>query len=252
MVTLKKLFLFSTLILSFNLWAGVTIISDLDDTIKITNSGDEIDGALNAAFRSDVFVGMTELWTGLESYSNEQHILSASPGVLRLKIQTTLKKHQIDYTSIILKNPLKKEDKLTYKVRMIEEIMKTNNDDFVLIGDDVGQDPEVYDVIKQKYPQRVLASYIRPIKNREIPNSVQIYFTNFDIALNEYLAGRMSASWVETVASRLIKTQKLNFIVPEFAHCPQTDASFKQQYKTEYGELAQAIAKKLVSYCLTR
>lgn len=249
-----KNLIFCILLTLFSLssWAGITIVSDLDDTIKITNSGDEIDGAVNAAFRSDVFVGMSELWMGMESYTNEQHILSASPTVLRLKIQSTLKKRQIGYTSIILKNYLIKEDKLTYKIRMIEELMKTNTDDFIFMGDDVGMDPEVYDHFIQKYPQRVLISYIRPVKNRAIPKSSKIFFTNFDIALHEYQSGRLSASWVETVADRLVETTKLSHIVPEFAHCPKDETHFKPQFKSDYAVQAKKIAQKVVDYCQTR
>lgn len=238
--------------LSFTSFAGITVISDLDDTLKITNSGDEIDGALNAAFRSDVFVGTTEFWMGLESYTNEQHILSASPTVLRLKIQTTLKKHQIDYTSIILKNYLVKEDKLTYKIRMILEVMKTNNDDFIFMGDDVGMDPEVYDYFAKNYPERVLAIYIRPIQNRNLPKSSQVIFTNFDLALSEYESGRMSASWTDEVGMRVLSSAKLNHIIPEFAHCPKSDSPWKKQYRSDYGEMAKSIAQKLVSYCQLR
>lgn len=249
---MKNLLLSLLIFFSLSSWAGITIVSDLDDTIKITNSGDEIDGALNAAFRSDVFVGMTELWMGMESYTNEQHILSASPTVLRLKIQTTLKKRQIAYTSIILKNYLIKEDKLTYKIRMIEELMKKNTDDFIFMGDDVGQDPEVYDYFVTQYPERVLATYIRPVKNRSIPKSSQIFFTNFDLALSEYEAGRLSASWVETVSDKVISTSKLNHIIPEFAFCPKDDSYWKKQFKTDYAEIAKSIANRLVIYCQTR
>lgn len=250
---MKKSFLTILISLfSFSAWSGITVVSDLDDTIKITNSGDEIDGAVNAAFRSDVFVGISELWMGMESYTNEKHILSASPTVLRLKIQTTLKKRQISYDSIILKNPLINEDKLTYKIRMIEEIMKTNTDDFIFLGDDVGMDPEVYDYFVKKYPHKVLSVYIRPVKNRKIPDSAKIYYTNFDIALSEYEQGRMSASWVETVADRLVETTKLTHVIPEFAHCPEDETHWSSQYKSDYAEVAKFIATKIVEYCQNR
>lgn len=250
---MKKFILVSALFtLSLSSWGGISIVSDLDDTIKITNSGDEIDGALNAAFSSKVFVGINELWMGMKMYTNEQHILSASPGVLRPKIVSTLKKHQIAYSSIILKNPLKKEDKFTYKVKMIEEIMKTNSDDFIFLGDDVGQDPEVYDFITTKYPNRVLVSYIRPVQNRALPKTIKPIFTNFDIALHEYKSARLSASWLEIIGERLIKSQNMGLIVPGFAFCPKDETHFKPQFSGLYSQTAKTIAQKVVSHCKTR
>lgn len=248
---MKKFILIISLALSFNALASVSIVSDLDDTIKITNSDDTVDGAINAALKSDVFTGITDFFKGTKTYVNELHVLSASPGILRGKIQATLKKRQIEYTSIILKNPAARETKFDYKVKAIKAIMEKNPDDFILIGDDVGQDPEAYGEIQRLNPNRVLAIYIHVIKNRAIPAGVP-YWTSFDLFLREFVAGRMTPGWVEQGLKTLLAEKNPEKIIPDFAHCPKADQVWSWQWGTMYAEEAVTLTSRLLENCQAR
>ena len=248
---MKNLIFALTFIFSLPLYASVSIVSDLDDTIKITNSDDTVDGAINAALKSDVFSGITEFFMGPKTYANELHVLSASPTVLRAKIQSTLKKRNIDYTSIILKNPAQRESKFDYKVKAIKQIMEKNPDDFILIGDDVGQDPEAYAEIQRQYPNRILAIYIHVIKNRKIESGYQ-YWTSFDLFLREFVSGRMTPGWLEHGYKTVFAERDFQKIIPGFAHCPKLDSVWSWQLGTMYAEEAMVLAKNIQKNCQAR
>jgi hypothetical protein len=248
---MKKIIFILSLCLSSHLLASISIVSDLDDTIKITNSGDTVEGAINAALKSDVFTGMTEFFMAAKLYTNELHVLSASPTILRTKITMTLNKRNIDFDSLILKDPLKNETKFDYKVREIKKILQQSSDDLILIGDDVGQDPESYAEIQRLYPNRILAIYIHSIKNRQIPSGHK-YWTTFDLFLREFTAERMSPGWLEKGIEILLQERELTKIVPLFAHCPTEVSIWTWQLSSIYSEEAAKMMSKITTYCKVR
>ena len=238
-----------SLFLSFPIFAGTSILSDLDDTIKITQAGEASD-----ILGSDVFLGITEFFKGASNYSNELHILSASPTILRAKIQRTLNKHAIKYKSLTLRSNVL-ENKLDYKVKAIVKLMEQSKDDFIFLGDDLGQDPEVYAEIKARYPHRVLAIYIHVINGRPIHTDAQLYWTSFDLFLREFIADRMSAGWVEMMASKFLEVSdedEMELIFPEKAQCPTTPAVWEWQMATVYQPEAFQLVSKLVQFCQQR
>jgi hypothetical protein len=237
---------------NLNSYASISIVSDLDDTIKITNSGEEIDGAINAFFKDDTFTGIPEFFSMARIYTNELHVLSASPKLLRHKITSTLNKKKIKFESLILKDSLGGQSKFEYKVAAIKRLMEKSTDDFILIGDDVGQDPEAYEAIRVLYPNRVLAIYIHMIKSRPIPNTLTKFWTSFELFLREYSAGRMLDSGVDIGAKVVLDEINMKFIIPSFANCPANPAVWSWQLMTPYALQASEISKKVSAYCLSR
>jgi hypothetical protein len=246
-----KNLVFSLLLLPISTFASISIVSDLDDTIKITNSGDTVDGAYHAALKSDVFSGISEFLYATRDYSNELHILSASPRVLKLKIEMTLKKRYIQYNSIILRNLALKQSKLDYKVASLKALLEKSSDDFILIGDDVGQDPEAYAKIQELYPNRILAIYIHVIKNRDNVRGTK-YWTTYDLFLREYEAGRMRPAWVEKGYYIFQNENNLEKIFPDFAHCPTNLSPWSWQESSYFAPESLMIATRLVTFCQAR
>ena len=249
---MKKIILILCLVFSLSSFASISIVSDLDDTIKITNSGEELDGAISAFFKNDVFTGMPDFFSAARLYSNELHILSASPKILRLRISSTLKAKKIQFESLTLKNAIAGESKLDYKVSAIKKLFEASSDDFILIGDDVGQDPEAYKAIQELYPNRVLAIYIHVINGRDLPEGVVKYWTTFDLFLREHSAGRMLPAWVGMGAELVLLEKKNQMIIPDFAKCPTNPAVFAWQLGTEFRKLALEVSLKMTKYCLSR
>ena len=250
---MKNYILSLLVLLSLNsVFAGITIVSDLDDTIKITNSGTQVDRAINALFTKHVFTGIPEFYQGAKFYADELHIVSASPTLLRGLILADLKKKNIEINSLTLKNLSSRETKLEYKVKAIQQLIENSSDDFVMIGDDVGQDPEVYDALLKHYPNRVLATYIHVITGRKIPESSVPYYTTFDLFLREYLAGRMQKAAVEKGVAALKDEQNMELIFPHFAQCPKTPAVWLWQAPTVFVADALSLTAKFNRHCLAR
>ncbi len=244
-----KNIIFSLFVLgSFSLNASVAILSDLDDTIKITEAG----GNPTDIIGDDVYTGMPEFFEGARGYAPDLYILSASPSFMRGKIEETLSKRRIKYRGLILRKNIF-EDKLEYKVREIRRIMDSTSEDFVFIGDDLGKDPEVYAEIKRLYPARVLGSYIHVVNGRRFPADSNVpYFTSFDLALREHLASRIDATVIERIAQRLLGERDLAMIFPTKAQCPSDATVWDWQTRTVFQREAMDLAARFVRFCQAR
>ncbi|HXH74594.1 MAG TPA: phosphatase domain-containing protein [Bacteriovoracaceae bacterium] len=250
---MKNLIITVSLIFSFSLQAAITLVSDLDDTIKITNAGDEVEAARRAILSDDVFTGMPEFIKAAKLYVDEVHVLSASPTVLKAKIQSTFKKKGIVVNSIILKNPLRRQTTHAFKVEEIKRLMERNSgDDFILVGDDVNADPEVFAEISELYPNRVLASYIHVVQNRALPPTSIKWWTSFDLFLREHQANRMIDAEVAQAGARLSSDMNFNMIIPDFADCPKTPGVWLWQMRTRFMKDAAILMAKLNLYCTAR
>lgn len=243
---MKNLLLLLLLFLSSQVLANVSILSDLDDTIKITQSGDSSD-----ILGSDIFLGIDDFFTSAKEYSNELHILSASPSILRKKIQKSLEKHAIAYNSLTLRNNVF-EEKFSYKVKAIVKLLEQSDDNFILLGDDLGQDPEVYAEIKARYPHRILATYIHVINGRTFSSDAHLYWTSFDLALREFIADRLPAKSVESMLKKFLTTIEMGFIFPRKAQCPTTTQVWEWQMATVYQPEAFELASKFITFCQQR
>ncbi len=196
------------------------VISDVDDTVKITNSGSTTQAAWSGLFKKDVFPGMPEMYRAWSAEEAQLHFVTASPTLIRGKINELLAHYNIQAASLTLRGNLF-ESKLKYKVREISKIMdRFPSEDVILVGDDVGQDPEVFAALKEKYGARILVSYIRPVRAREALPGLIPYVTAFDIASVERSMGRLNFIEMGRITLAVVKGDKTK-LFPKFAWCPQ-------------------------------
>ena len=104
--------------------AAITLISDMDDTIKITNAGDFPTAAYNGVFTEKVFTGMPEFLGEARSYTVELHVVTAAPPVIGARIRDTLHDNGIDYDSVILRPLSGGISKLDFKVNAIKALIE--------------------------------------------------------------------------------------------------------------------------------
>jgi hypothetical protein len=244
---MKKLIFCLFLSFSFSLQAAISIVSDLDDTIKITQSSGETSDYLG----DDVFTGIPEFFKATKEYTEKLHILSASPSFLRNKIQKVLKKRGIAYQGLVLRRNLT-EGKFSYKVKALKKVLDSSSDDFILIGDDLGQDPEVYQEMKKLYPSRIVAIYIHVITGRPLHSGVTSYWTSFDLFMREFLEGRMAPGWIEFVWQQFMSADKWHLIFPRDATCPTSAAVWEWQLASVFQAEAFELTNRLVNFCLQR
>lgn len=231
------------LLLSFNLSAKTIIISDLDDTIKQTNSKLPV-----GVFSSKIFAEVDTLLSQMSTYSEELYVLSASPTVLRKKIERLLEKHSIKANGIILRNYLSRESKFDYKLNAIKDIMDKTDADVIFLGDDVGEDPEIYAEAKRLYGNRVLAIYIHTIENRVIPSDIIKYISSFDVAYHEYKERRLEMNQAIDLAKKLDKADAKD-IVPYFAYCPEEVGFWAGYENPVLFYYVKKVAVKILAHC---
>jgi hypothetical protein len=220
-------FLTSTLIVFFSLFsaaasAGVRVVSDIDDTAKITDVGDPLLMVFNGLFTKRAFTGMAELystWAIERGYAFDY--VTGSPEGLEFRATRFLHANGFPDGGLYLRPPFRYGSLREYKADVIRKLMARYPDDvFLLIGDDTQADFEAYDDLFRYEPDRILAIYIRKVTNHKLPPSAVPFLTAFDIARTESVMGRLKVPEAAPIALAILRERKLRRIVPSFSYCP--------------------------------
>lgn len=152
---------------------GLSVISDIDDTIKVTQITDREAMLRNTFLRPYQSVtGMAELYRRWAGRGAVFHYVSASPWQLYEPLTNFMAAAGFPAGSLHLKTFYWKdsrflslfEDPMEYKPAVIEPILREfPRRQFVLVGDSGEKDPEVYAALVRKYPRQVLHVFIRAI-----------------------------------------------------------------------------------------
>lgn len=188
--------------LSTSLHARV-IVSDLDDTVKITEV-QTVNAVWNALAEVTVFTGMPELLMELKEaeQNSKLTVLSGSPNFIRLFVKDLLYFHNIEHDDLILLGSGKK------KPQALTKIAQSTKQKMILIGDDQENDPKFYTDLKKQFPDQVQAVYIHRLnndRNKPLPAGAIPYFTAYEIALHETSHGRLSLDALDRVRAATIK-----------------------------------------------
>lgn len=195
----------------------ITIISDLDDTIKITNVGDTSDMIINGIFREKIFSGSVELYRAFVSSNRPYYILSGSIKYLRSRIEDTLDDNRMPKAELILKE-LHDGNTRDYKIRKMRAIINETSGSFILLGDDTEYDPEVLLTIKSEFPDRVIGTYIRSVRGIKLEAPLTSYLTVYEVAHEEVKAGRMDRAALQDIEEALMKSKE-KLLLPPYVSC---------------------------------
>lgn len=151
--------------------AGVTVISDIDDTIKVTEVTDRKKMLENTFFRPFRAVeGMAELYRCWADEGAEFHFVSASPWQLYEPLAELTSKAGFPPATFHLRRVRLKDTSvlamldspLEAKLNVIEPLIACfPQRRFILVGDSGERDPEVYGTVASRHPEQVLRVYIR-------------------------------------------------------------------------------------------
>jgi phosphatidate phosphatase APP1 len=202
--------------------ANIRVVSDIDDTTKITDVGDPLAMVVNGLFSNRAFAGMRELYL---SFSIERKYffdyVTGSPDLLRFRAEKFLESGGFPVGELHLKPTFGSEKLRAYKTRVIRELMEKNPKDvFILIGDDTQADYLVYDELYRYAPDRILAIYIRKVTNHKLPPSAYPFLSAFDLARTEHLMGRLTVAQAAPVALAILGEKKDVRVIPRFSYCP--------------------------------
>ncbi len=156
---------------------GLTVISDVDDTIKISEVLDKkvlIKNTFVKPYKTTK--GFPEYYKTLKKQGAYFHYVSASPWQLQPSLKPFMDAHYPKGT-IILRNFRLKDSSLLdflkssaeYKVKQIKNIIERYpKHQFILIGDSGEHDPDVYAKIYQLFPKNIKAIQIRAVAGSDL------------------------------------------------------------------------------------
>jgi phosphatidate phosphatase APP1 len=162
------------------------IISDIDDTIIKTTATNLLAMARNVflhnAYTRLPFAGVTEFYKALQlgrngKRNNPFFYVSSSPWNLYDLLIDFMDLNTIPAGPLLLRDFGLQNDKsissghMGHKLKEIENILLTYPQlNFVLIGDSGQEDPKIYREVVKRYPNRILAIYIRDVQlpDREV------------------------------------------------------------------------------------
>ncbi len=152
---------------------GLSVISDIDDTVKVSNVLDRTELVANTFYRPYLAVqGMPGLYGAWRDRGVVVHYVTAGPWQLFSPIWSFLAENGlagagIEMREFRLANASFVDifrDSQDYKKQRIREILRRFPERrFVLVGDSGERDPEVYAAIAREFPAQVAGIYIRAV-----------------------------------------------------------------------------------------
>ncbi len=153
---------------------GWSVISDIDDTIKVSGVGDRHELIRNTFSRPYVAVdGMAELYRDWATVMGAQfHYVSASPWQLYVPLSSFMETNRFPAGSFHLKQFRAKDQSILnlfespekYKPEVIEPLLERfPHRKFILVGDSGEKDPEIYATLWHKHPSQIDHIYIRDL-----------------------------------------------------------------------------------------
>ena len=152
---------------------GVSVISDIDDTVKISNVASHKALMANTFMKEfEAVPGMAAAYQAWMKGGASFHYVSASPWQLYPPFAEFFAKEGLPAGTFHLKLFRVKdssflnlfEDPLEYKPGVIEPILKAfPHRRFVLVGDSGEKDPEIYGQLARSYPDQILRIFIRDV-----------------------------------------------------------------------------------------
>ncbi len=174
---------------------GVSIVSDIDDTIKATEVTSRHSMLTNTFLKPFTAVdGMAELYQRLHEAGADFHYVSSSPWQLFEPIAELCQLSSFPAGSMHLRyfrirdemlkrwRPQRRRGKAAIIAGLIKKMPQRS---FVLVGDSGERDSEIYRFLARKFPAQVRAIWIRQLVNKplaprrlkrlfDIPTSVQV------------------------------------------------------------------------------
>jgi phosphatidate phosphatase APP1 len=178
--------------------SGVSVISDIDDTIKVTEVRNREALLLNTFCRPFKAVeGMAGLYREWHTNGAQFHYLSASPWQLYIPLAEFIGKGGFPAGTFHMKAFRVKDstvlallgDPEAFKLKLIRPLFgQFPQRRFLLVGDSGEKDPEIYGQIAREFPRQVRGVFIRDVTDenraserykrafREVPDSSWLMF----------------------------------------------------------------------------
>jgi phosphatidate phosphatase APP1 len=169
---------------------GLSVISDIDDTIKDSHVMDKSELLKNTFLeRFRAVDGMAEVYKRWRSHGAAFHYLSASPWQLYSSLLEFISDNEFPKGDFYLRQFRIKDTSFyslfaspyDYKVKVITEILRNYPErKFILVGDNTESDPEVYARITKLFPNSIIKILIRNASGHLDTKKMTQTFTGLD------------------------------------------------------------------------
>ncbi|MEC7182175.1 MAG: phosphatase domain-containing protein [Bdellovibrionota bacterium] len=130
--------------------------------------------------------------------------------------------------------------------------MEDEEGPFVLIGDDVNEDPAIYHELRNKFPEKVKEIYIHNVENKNFFSGQRSYWTAFDLGLMEHERGRISTKTLLRIGKEVLKSSPWK-VLPPYGNCPPSGFLKKPFIQNEdILKLAKKIDLRIQEICKVR
>lgn len=161
--------MFIALLLSLSLWARppVLVISDIDDTLKISriiSRGHKTDQIHQLLFETDAFSGSSRLFNQLKRAGAKIVYVTAAPKQVALIQKQFLRaNHFPDTKNLILKKSTG-IDTYTYKVSVVLNLIANHPEhEVLLLGDNAEKDIAAYETVTSHFSKRTITTFIHEL-----------------------------------------------------------------------------------------
>ena len=175
----------------------VLVVSDIDDTLKISQVRSTLGSVLNAGRTDVVFAGMPQLLRSLQEGPRadiEFVYLSNAPHWLMAESHSAfLNEHQFPKGRVFLRGFL--DDSRHFKSRVLDQLAKEDPKQvIVLVGDNGERDPVFFAEFIHRHPGLRIKSFVHSIyatnvEQFQFNSSIRPYATAYDLGLKWFTAG---------------------------------------------------------------
>jgi Uncharacterized conserved protein (DUF2183) len=202
-VFVKKIIFLLSLVFAVNSYSTVLVISDIDDTIKVSSVRKSAEMILNYKTKSQ-FTGMSELYRLLKSQYQDEFVINYVTGapnsilgldsVMKSHLEF-LKLHLFPTGSVYFKDGLYQVD---YKLETIRKIVaETNPDTIILLGDNGQKDEPIYFQLKKEFERKGIKTHI--LIHRIHSNNVDVDRPLYSGSVFSYLTSVEIAAYLNKV-----------------------------------------------------
>lgn len=233
--------------------AQTLLVSDLDDTLKLTNVVSHGEVAYRTFIRPRPFAGMAALYRALTARKLSEPgftLISASPVQIRRLINRFLTARGFPRRALYLRDWQLEPVTQTYKIAKLSEIAGSTRADLLIISDDTEGDPEIFQDFGTTglAKGRVQAIYIRRVSGRPLPAGVIPFRTAFDVALRELSFGRLSEEAALAVGAATLAAPK-DELRPEFVTCANPEPATHLARGARLIALAKKVDRRWARAC---
>jgi hypothetical protein len=239
--------------------ASSFVLSDVDDTVKITGVESWSDAIPNAVCSREAFPGMASLYRGILGTDSRSGLtfVTGSPSLLKGAIEEFLELNGFAALApsvrLFTRNAIGRPETWTFKTQTLDReirsilsspVSRRGETQIFLFGDDAEKDPDVYWEMQRRFPGKVARVFIRRVREGAKTLLGQVPITSsVEAALVLWEDGTLPATSVEAVIQDFYDQKTGTFYgeraYPDFAVCPPRGEWLTERWESALAEAGE-------------